>query len=108
MACTLFRLLTGRDPFAGADRAAVATAHLGQPVPSVRAVHPYLSPEVDAVMIGLDAETGAPSWPVVDLHDAPVSCAVHENRIGCVASASNGSDSSIFILDADNGNLLKR
>lgn len=252
LACTVFRLLTGRDPFAGADREAVAAAHLGQPVPSVLAVHPYLSPEVDAVighamakdpryryvscgefatalaaslagfspapavaqaylpspprrrgwwvaaaltaavavvvvvvvngdsggsnraesagvtewddtlypqeipsvfrplardellrpvptqpepawttpigdgrpdvvggddtivtlrldtyLIGLDAATGAPRWPVVDLHDAPMSCAVHENRIGCVASASNGSDSSVFILDAGNGALLK-
>ena len=254
LACTVFHLLTGRDPFVGADREAVAAAHLGQPVPSVRAVHPYLSPEVDAVigyamakdpryryvscgefakalsasltpavaqaylpspprrrgwwvaaaltaavavvaatavlvvngrsdgdsggsnqagsanvtewddtlypqeipsvlralardellqsvsarpapvwttpvgdgqpdvvggddrivtlrlgtyLIGLDADTGAPSWPIVDLHDAAVSCAVHENRIGCVASASNGSDSSVFIVDADSGNLLK-
>lgn len=255
LACTVFRLLTGRDPFAGANREAVATAHLGQPVPSVRAVHPYLSPEVDVVighavakdpryryvscgefakalsaslaspslgppvapaypprpprrqawwvaaaltaavaivaavvvfvangdrggsnqagsgnvmawddtlypqeipsvfrslardellrsvsarpepawttpigdgrpdvvggddtivllrvdthLIGLRADTGAPSWPAVDLHDAVMSCAVHENRIGCVASASNGSDSSVFVLDAGSGHLLK-
>lgn len=248
LACTVFRLLTGRDPFVGADRAAVAAAHLGQPVPSVRAVHPHLSPEVDAVVghamakdpryryvscgefaralsasltfnpahlpspprrrawwvaaalaaavavvaavvvvvvngqsdgddqagaaevtawddtlypqeipsvfralardellqfvsarpepvwttpvsggrpevVGgddtivtlrlgtyltvLDADTGAPRWPAIDLHDAPVSCAVHENRIGCVASAGAGSDSAVFVLDAGSGNIVQ-
>src|SRR6266498_774065 len=50
LACTVFRLLTGRDPFTGTDRQAVAAAHLMQPVPSVRTVHPYLSPEVDTVI----------------------------------------------------------
>ena len=257
LACTVFRLLTGHDPYQGADREAVAAAHLGQPVPSVRRVHPYLAPEVDAVLgyamakdpryryascgefagalsaslagfgpapqlaqtylpnpprrrwwwwwvaaasavavavlaavvvfvvngdsaggdqaspetgtrwddtlypqeipsvvrvlardellapmptqpspvwtipidggrpdvvggddnivllrsgtylIGLDAGTGTQRWPVIDLHDAPMSCAIHENRIGCVASASYGSDSTVFILDADSGTLVK-
>jgi hypothetical protein len=63
--------------------------------------------QVDTYLVGLHADTGAPSWPAVDLHDAPVSCAVHENRIGCVASPGNGSDSSVFILDTSSGNLLK-
>jgi hypothetical protein len=62
---------------------------------------------LDSYLIGLRADTGAPSWPVVDLHDAAVSCAVHENRIGCLAGATDGSDSTVFILDAGTGSLLK-
>ncbi|HWM03784.1 MAG TPA: hypothetical protein VNP92_15730 [Actinophytocola sp.] len=262
LACTMFRLLTGRDPFAGDDRETVATAHLGQPVPSVRWSHPHLSADVDAVfgyalakdpryryascgefannlagslnglspapqvaqvylpnpprpqwpwvaaafvaivalvavavvfvvkgssdpdveagsvdpssavpadveewadtlypqeidsifrvrvddelldpvtsptplwtslaaglapdvvggddkivilrngtdLIGLDLATGRLRWPVIDLLDDPMSCAVHGNRIGCVASANDGSDSSLFILDAGTGKLVK-
>jgi hypothetical protein len=58
-------------------------------------------------LTGLAADTGAPRWPSVDLHVAPVSCAVHMNRIGCVASAGAGSDSSVFFLDAGSGDLLR-
>lgn len=249
LACTVFRLLTGRDPYVGTDSAAVAAAHLGQPVPSVRAVNPYLAPQLDEVLvramakdpryryascgafasalaasiapysappvhvptpprrrgwlvavavtavaavvgaavvfvatgdsagsgsaggamtwddtlypqeipsiyrapasdellqsmigppeptwttpitggrpdvvggddkivtlrsgtylIGLDASTGAASWPAVDLREHPMSCAVHGNRIGCVAPPGNGADSSVFILDSGTGTLLK-
>lgn len=254
LACTVFRLLTGRDPFPGADRAAVVAGHLGQPVPSVLPVHPYLGPRVDEVLgqamakdplhrhvscaafanafaaslvaprpvvtapaprrrswviagatavvvamvaaavvlvvndgsdaesgggsgggtadsaltwddelhpeeaeslfrtpdtdellrsmiggptpswttpitggrpdvvggddrivllrsgtylIGLDATTGAASWPVVDLQEPPMSCVVHRSRIGCVAPATGGSDSSVFVLDSGSGALLK-
>lgn len=253
LASTVFRLLTGHDPYSGADRAAVATAHVTQPVPSGRWAHPQLSPEVDVVLghamakapeyryascgdfaralsaslaqlapavqmspvqssarpprrrrgwwvaaalvavvavvaaivvatagghqseagtqdvqtwddtlypqeidsvyrpgarhellrsvsnpqpawttsigeglpdvvggddtiltirfddylIVLDANTGTLKWPAVELPDAPMSCAVHEDRIGCVAWASNGSDSSLFIFDAGTGELRK-
>ncbi|MGB3437400.1 MAG: hypothetical protein WBA97_01500, partial [Actinophytocola sp.] len=50
LACTVFRLLTGRDPYGGTDSAAVAAAHLGQPVPSVLTVNPYLEPRLDEVL----------------------------------------------------------
>jgi hypothetical protein len=247
LACTMFRLLTGRDPYQGTDSAAVAAAHLGQPVPSARAVNPFLVPQLDEVLghamakdpqhryascgafagalaasiapapphhaprpsrrrgwwiaaavtavvavvatvvvvtanggpgsggagdaaltwddtlypqeipsmyreptsedelqsvigtptptwttpmtggtpdvvggddriitlrsgtylIGLDADTGTASWPAIDLGESPMSCAVHGNRIGCVAPPANGADSSVFILDTGSGKLLK-
>lgn len=247
LACTVFRLLTGRDPYEGTDSAAVAAAHLGQPVPSARAVNPFLVPPLDEVLghamakdpghryascgafagalaasiapappryapqpsgrrgwwiaaavtavvavaatvvvvtangattgpgadgaaltwddtlypqeipsmyreptsddvlqsviseptptwttpmtggtpdvvggddeiitlrsgtylIGLDADTGLASWPPIDLGASPMSCAVHGNRIGCVAPPGNGADSSVFVLDSGSGKLLK-
>lgn len=252
LACTVFRLLTGHDPFPGPDRAAVVAGHLGQPVPSVLPMHPYLGPRVDEVLgqamakdpgyrfasctafaqayaaslvpprpmvpvgpsrrrpwligvaaavvvalaaavvlvvtdgsddvsaegggggsvsdltwddtlypqeaesiqhtlrgdellrtiggrptplwttpmsggppdvvggddqiitlrsgtylIGLAAATGAATWPPVDLQEAPMACAVHRNRIGCVSPVSTGSDSSVFILDSGTGKLLR-
>jgi putative pyrroloquinoline-quinone binding quinoprotein len=57
-------------------------------------------------LVALDASTGAPLWPAVDLHESPMSCAIRDNRIGCVASASDGSDSSVFFVDAGSGQLL--
>ena len=58
-------------------------------------------------LIALDADTGAASWEPVDLGAPPMSCAVTGNRIGCVASPGNGSDSSVFVLDSGSGELLK-
>lgn len=246
LACTVFRLLTGRDPYQGTDSAAVAAAHLGQPTPSARSVNPFLAPQVDEVLghamakdprfryascgafsaalaasstphsppatsrrrgwwiaaavtvvaavvattvvfavnrdsgddtdaaapdsgltwddtlypqeipslyrpspdgellqflgspkpvwttpisggpadvvggddkivtlrsgtylIGLDAGTGAARWEPIDLGEPPMSCAVHGNRIGCVAPPSSGADSSVFVLDSGTGALLR-
>lgn len=58
-------------------------------------------------VVGLDMVTGAPRWPVIDTHEYVQSCAVRENRIGCVATSSDGSDSTVFILDADTGQIVK-
>ncbi|MEN3612420.1 serine/threonine-protein kinase [Plantactinospora sp. ZYX-F-223] len=58
-------------------------------------------------LLGLDMRTGAQRWPYIDLHDAAASCAVRENRIGCVAPAGSGSDSTVFILDTGSGKILK-
>ncbi|MEE6261613.1 protein kinase domain-containing protein [Plantactinospora sonchi] len=58
-------------------------------------------------LLGLDMRTGAARWPSVDLHDTVASCAVRENRIGCVAPARNGSDSTVFILDTGRGEIIE-
>ncbi len=48
LACVLFECLTGTKPFGGADMAAVVSAHLNSPPPSVR---PYgVDPRFDAVL----------------------------------------------------------
>ncbi|MEO3928784.1 protein kinase [Micromonosporaceae bacterium B7E4] len=58
-------------------------------------------------LLGLDMRTGEQRWPFIDLHDAAASCAVRENRIGCVAPAGSGSDSTVFILETGSGKMLK-
>jgi eukaryotic-like serine/threonine-protein kinase len=51
LGCTLFRLLTGRAPFAGTNGlAAVMAAHLHAPPPRVTDRVPGLSPRMDAVI----------------------------------------------------------
>lgn len=50
LAATAFHLLTGRPPFVDANIVKVITAHMNQPVPSVRTMRPDLSPGVDAVL----------------------------------------------------------
>lgn len=51
LGCTLFRLLTGKTPFSGANgMAAMVTAHLQQPPPRVTALAPNLSERFDAVI----------------------------------------------------------
>ncbi|WP_454162910.1 protein kinase domain-containing protein [Gordonia iterans] len=44
LACTVYKLLTGASPFPGDTSAAVMTAHLQQPVPSLAAAIPSLAP----------------------------------------------------------------
>jgi serine/threonine-protein kinase len=61
----------------------------------------------DTYLLGIDMGTGTQRWPAIDLHDAASSCAVRENRIGCVASASSGSDSTVFVLDTGTGQIVK-
>ncbi|MEU8804808.1 serine/threonine-protein kinase [Spirillospora sp. NPDC048819] len=58
-------------------------------------------------LLGIDMRTGKQRWPFINLHDTPTSCAVHENRIGCVASSDHGSDSTVFILDTASGRTVK-
>ncbi|MDE1673467.1 serine/threonine-protein kinase [Nocardia gipuzkoensis] len=50
LAATAFHLLTGAQPFTGANPVAVIMAHAQQPVPSVRAHRPDLAPHVDSVI----------------------------------------------------------
>src|SRR6185312_4091852 len=46
----LFELLTGSVPFTGPNPFAVMSRHLNDPVPSVRALRPDLSPSIDFVV----------------------------------------------------------
>ncbi|MFM9378041.1 protein kinase domain-containing protein [Gordonia sp. VNK21] len=50
LACTAFRLLTGRPPYAAASTADVINAHLSNPIPSVTERRPELPAAVDAVL----------------------------------------------------------
>lgn len=50
LACTVFRLLTGRGPFDAPTIAAVMLGHLQQPPPSARALRPDLPPGLDEVL----------------------------------------------------------
>jgi hypothetical protein len=59
-------------------------------------------------LLGVDINTGTQRWPFIDLQDAPASCAVRENRIGCVTPASDGSDSTVFFLDTGSGQIVKK
>lgn len=60
LGCTLFRMLTGREPFAAAGgMAAVVAAHLYAPPPCVSTLVPGLSPRMDAVIAGAMAKNPA-------------------------------------------------
>ncbi|MFE3194744.1 ADP-ribosylglycohydrolase family protein [Nocardia sp. NPDC059240] len=50
LACTLFRLLTGRGPFDAPNIATVMLGHLQSPAPDVSVLRPELPAELDAVL----------------------------------------------------------
>ena len=49
LGCTLFRLLTGRPPYEGDTVIKKILAHVQQPVPSLRALHPDVPEPLDAL-----------------------------------------------------------
>jgi eukaryotic-like serine/threonine-protein kinase len=64
LACTLFRLLTGRPPFATTNgSAAVVAAHLHAPPPKVTDVAPGLSTQLDQVIAIAMAKDPAQRFP---------------------------------------------
>ncbi|MBF6210958.1 ADP-ribosylglycohydrolase family protein [Nocardia puris] len=50
LACTLFRLITGFGPYDAPSVGAVVFGHIQGPIPSIRAAHPELPAELDAVL----------------------------------------------------------
>jgi predicted Ser/Thr protein kinase/outer membrane protein assembly factor BamB len=63
--------------------------------------------QFDTYLSGLDPQTGKQRWPFVELSDAPASCAVREDRIGCVSRGGNGSDSTVYFLNAGSGEIVE-
>ncbi|HIQ19687.1 MAG TPA: PEGA domain-containing protein [Planctomycetes bacterium] len=49
LGCTLYRLLTGRSPYAADSLVGILLAHRDAPIPSLRAARPEVSAELDAV-----------------------------------------------------------
>ena len=50
LACTAFKLLTGRAPYPERKPTEIINAHLNAPIPHARSIRPDLPPEVDAVL----------------------------------------------------------
>ncbi|GAB4588644.1 serine/threonine-protein kinase [Nocardia sp. IFM 10818] len=63
LGCTLFQLLTGQQPFARKDQAAVIAAHLTAPPPSPRTLRPDLPAELDAVIATALAKSPQDRFP---------------------------------------------
>ena len=62
----LYELLAGEVPYPGENALAVAMKHLYEPVPSVRAVRPDVSPRVDAVIQRAMAKRPEDRFPSTD------------------------------------------
>ncbi|RMI29109.1 protein kinase domain-containing protein [Nocardia stercoris] len=63
LGCTLFHILTGRTPFAGANLPQLIYAHLYTPPPAASAVNPALPRGVDAVIARALAKNPADRYP---------------------------------------------
>jgi beta-lactam-binding protein with PASTA domain len=62
----LFEMLAGRAPFEGDSTVAVALKHVSQPVPSVRALRPEVSPRLEAVVMKALAKNTADRYSDAD------------------------------------------
>jgi eukaryotic-like serine/threonine-protein kinase len=62
----LFEIFTGRLPFAGEGVAAVLLAHVQQPPPRPRSVHPGLPPELEGVILRALEKEPSRRWQTAD------------------------------------------
>jgi len=76
LACVAFCLLTGSVPFAREETMAALFAHVQDPVPSLAALRPGLSPAVDAVMGRAMAKDPAVRFPSCGEFAAALEAAV--------------------------------
>lgn len=78
LACSLFRLLTGKAPFAGIGaQAAVMMAHLSRPAPRVSEQAPWLPPALDGVIATALAKNPAQRYPSCGDFAAAANAALH-------------------------------
>jgi eukaryotic-like serine/threonine-protein kinase len=66
LAAVLFELLTGEPPYSGENFMAVAMKHIREPVPSVRARRPDVSPRLDAIVARAMAKRPEDRFPSTD------------------------------------------
>ncbi|QUR69119.1 serine/threonine-protein kinase PknH/PknJ [Mycobacterium spongiae] len=78
LGCTLFRLLTGKPPFASNGMAAVMMAHLQAPPPRVTDFVPSLPPALDAVIAIAMAKDPAARFPTAAALAAAAASALHD------------------------------
>lgn len=79
LGCTLFRLLTGRQPFFEAgDAVSTVRAHLAQPQPRVSDHLPWATPDLDAVIARALAKDPAQRFGSAREFAAAAAAAVHQ------------------------------
>jgi serine/threonine-protein kinase len=76
----LYELLTGEVPYTGPNAMAVAMRHLRDPVPSVRAGRPDVSPRVDAVVARALAKRPRDRFPSMEAMTAALEAALAQER----------------------------
>jgi eukaryotic-like serine/threonine-protein kinase len=83
----LYELLTGEVPYPGANATAVAMRHLRDPIPSVRAKRPDVSPRVDAIVARAMAKRPRDRFPSMEAMLAALEASLAGERKGRARSA---------------------
>jgi eukaryotic-like serine/threonine-protein kinase len=87
LGCTLFRMLTGQMPFAGAEGlGGVMAAHLHAPPPRVTDRMPGFSPRMDAVIATAMAKDPARRFQTAQQLAAAAADALNDNRLSTTAA----------------------
>lgn len=66
LGCTLFYMLTRREPYVGDSFVEVVVAHREEPIPSIRDINPNVSPALDAVCRRMMAKKPADRYQSVE------------------------------------------
>jgi eukaryotic-like serine/threonine-protein kinase len=86
----LYELLAGDVPYPAPNVVTAAMRHLNDPVPSVRAVRPEISPRVDAVVTRAMAKRPEDRYPTTDALIGALEACILEERQKQAAGADDG------------------
>jgi serine/threonine-protein kinase len=97
LGCLLYEMLVGEPPFTGPNASAIIARHLTAPVPSIRAVRPSVSPDLEALVHRALEKVPADRIATASAFKAAVDRIRPESRAGDHPSSAPSSLSRAFL-----------
>jgi len=95
LGCALYRLLTGQSVYAGKTVVEKILAHREQPIPSLRAIRPEISPALDNILVRMLAKNPADRYQTMNDAITDLETFQTHDSAGSVATLAPVSNQSV-------------